>query len=68
MNYNPHFSIFHGVHTKVATSPCYLQFFLEHLEIMIRADPNVRGVNGAGKEHEMMLNADNISLLISDPP
>lgn len=34
---------------------------------MIRADPNIGGVKGAEKEHKLMLYADDILLLISDP-
>ncbi|KAF7653626.1 hypothetical protein LDENG_00080770 [Lucifuga dentata] len=51
---SPFFNVLRGTHQGCPLSPLLFTFFffLEPLAIMIRADPNIKEVNGAGKEHK----------------
>ncbi len=48
-------------------TPLLFNIVQEQLAIAIRANTAIRGVEGGGKEHKLLLYADNILMLIKDP-
>ena len=64
---SPFFNITRSLRQGCSLSPLLFTIFLEPLAAMIRANTAIKGVEGGGKEHKLMLFADDILLLIKDP-
>jgi hypothetical protein len=60
------FLVFLKAQGRVARSPLST-VVLEPLVTMIRTDPEIRDVHRGGKEHKLLMYADDILLLVSDP-
>lgn len=64
---SPPFDLTRATRQGCALSPLLFNIVLEPLVIAIRANAAIRGVEGGGKEHKLLLYADNILKLIKDP-
>ncbi len=64
---SPFFNILRSTRPGCSISPLLFTIFLEPLVVMIRANPAIKGVKGAGEEHKLLLYAPDILSLINDP-
>lgn len=64
---SPPFNLTRATRQLCALSPLLFNIVLEPLVLTIRANAAIRGVEGGGKEHKLLLYADDILMLIKDP-
>ncbi|MCI4381688.1 hypothetical protein PGIGA_G00254930, partial [Pangasianodon gigas] len=64
---SPFFNLSRGTRQGCSLSPLLFIIFLEILAIIIRAHSGIRGVKAGDKEHKLLLYADYILAVITDP-
>ena len=64
---SPLFNLTRGTHQGCPLSPLLFNIVLEPLAIAVRGNGNIKGVDLSGKEHKLLLYADDILMLVKDP-
>lgn len=64
---SPPFNLTRATRQGCALSPLLFNIVLEPLAIAIRSNAAIKGIEGGGKEHKLLLYADDILLLVKDP-
>lgn len=64
---SPFFRLSRGTRQGCSLSPLLLIIFLEILAVSIRKNTGVKGVECGGQEHKLLLFADEILAVVTDP-